>query len=89
LIEEGRDGEQEVCAEGRSYRIFVELSAEVGSEKVTATLRKGVLELTMLKSRKRSGRACIQMPHHANSRGSRKVLTLPTNHNFKQQREKS
>lgn len=88
MIEEGRDEEQEVCAEGRSDQIFVELSAEVGSEKVTATLRKGVLELTVLRSRKRSGR---MYPNAASSElpWQSEGFDPPTNHNFKQQREKS
>jgi hypothetical protein len=74
---------------GRSDQIFVELSAEVGSEKVTATLRNGVLELTVLKVTK-APRARM----HPNA-ASRELLWQsegfdpPTNHNFKHQREKT
>ena len=55
MIEGKRESKKEetrnktVCAEGRSGQIFMELSAEVDSEKVTATLRNGVLDLTVLK----------------------------------------
>jgi HSP20 family protein len=78
-----------VCAEGRSDQIFVEMSAEVGSEKVTATLTKGVLELTVLKVAK-AQRARMH-PNAASSelRWQSEGFDPPTNHNFKQQREKS
>jgi HSP20 family molecular chaperone IbpA len=77
-----------VCAEGRSDQIFVEMSAEVGSEKVTATLRN-VLELTVLKVAK-AQRARMH-PNAASSelRWQSEGFDPPTNHNFKQQREKS
>ena len=67
----------------------MELSADVGSKRVTATLRNGVLELTVPKVAK-TQRARM----HPNA-ASRELLwqsegfdPLP-NHNFKQQREKS
>ena len=55
MIEGKRESKKEetrnktVCADGRLGQIFMELSAEVGSEKATVTLRNDVLELTVLK----------------------------------------
>ena len=67
----------------------MELSAEVGSEKVTATLGNGVLELTVLKVAKEQ-RARMN-PNAASSELPWQLegFDPPTNHNFKQQREKS
>ena len=95
MIEGKRESKKEetmsktVCAEGHSDQIFVELSAEVGSEKVTATLRNGVLELTVLKvakaqrARTHPNTASSELPWQSEG------FDPPTNHNFKQQREKS
>jgi HSP20 family protein len=93
MIEGKRESKKEetrskkVCAEGRSDQIFV--SAEVGSEKVTATLRNGVLELTVLKVAKAQRARMYPNATSSELPWQSEGLDPPTNHNFKQQREKS
>jgi HSP20 family molecular chaperone IbpA len=92
MIEGKRESKKEetrrkrVCAEGRSDQIFV--SVEVGSEKVTATLRN-VPELTVLKVAKAQRARMYPNATSSELPWQSEGLDPPTNHNFKQQREKS
>jgi hypothetical protein len=65
------------------------VSAEVGSEKVTATLRNGVLELTVLKVAKAQRARMYPNATSSELPWQSEGFDLATNHNFKQQREKS